>query len=56
MGPAVIEMSAAAILASVVGTVRIAQVGHSGARATWQEIQDHPESETGGGRTPTREN
>jgi uncharacterized membrane protein len=49
MGPAVIAMSAAAILASVVGTVRIAQVGHSGARATWQEIQDHPEGESGGG-------
>jgi uncharacterized membrane protein len=43
MGPAVIVVSGAAILASVVGTVRIAQVGHSGARATWQEIQDHPE-------------
>jgi len=43
MGPAVLVMSGAAILASVVGTVRIAQVGHSGARATWQEIQDHPE-------------
>ncbi|HEY5697284.1 MAG TPA: DUF2231 domain-containing protein [Acidimicrobiales bacterium] len=49
MGPAVIAMSTAAILASVVGTVRIAQVGHSGARATWQEIQDHPEGESGGG-------
>ena len=49
VGPAVIAMSAAAILASVVGTVRIAQVGHSGARATWQEIQDHPEGESGGG-------
>jgi hypothetical protein len=43
MGPAVIVVSTAAVLASVVGTVRVAQVGHSGARATWQEIQDHPE-------------
>jgi uncharacterized membrane protein len=49
MGPAVIVVSAAAILASVVGTVRIAQVGHSGARATWQDIQDHPQGESGGG-------
>jgi hypothetical protein len=43
MGPAVVVVSAAAVLAGVVGTVRVAQVGHSGARATWQEIQDHPE-------------
>jgi hypothetical protein len=43
VGPAVVIVSTAAVLSSVVGTVRIAQVGHSGARATWQEIQDHPE-------------
>jgi hypothetical protein len=44
---AVIVVSTAAVLASVVGTVRVAQVGHSGARATWQEIQDHPERDEG---------
>jgi len=47
MGPAVIVVSAAAVLASVVGTVFIAQVGHSGAKATWQEIQDNPQGDQG---------
>jgi hypothetical protein len=47
LGPAVIVVAVAAVASSVVGTVRIAQVGHSGARATWQEIQDNPEREAG---------
>ena len=40
MGPAVIVVSAAAVLASVVGTVKIAQVGHSGAKATWEDVEE----------------
>ena len=48
MGPAVIVVSAAAVLSSVVGTVRVAQVGHSGAKATWEDVGNGGEGGEGG--------
>jgi len=45
MGPAVIAVAAAAVVFSVAGTVRLAHVGHSGAKATWQDVQDNPVNE-----------
>ena len=48
MGPAVIVVSAAAVLASLVGTVKIAQVGHSGAKATWEDVGEGGEGGEGG--------
>ena len=40
--PLMLVVATVAVLASAIGTVRIVQVGHSGARATWQEVQDNP--------------
>lgn len=41
-GPATAVVAVIAVTASVVTTIDVARVGHSGARATWQEIQDQP--------------
>jgi hypothetical protein len=44
LGPAITAMAVAAVLSSVIGTARTFQVGDSGAKATWQDIQDGAES------------
>ena len=54
MGPAVIVVSAAAVLSSVVGTVRVAQVGHSGAKATWEDVGEGGEGGESGESNESR--
>ena len=54
MGPAVIVVSAAAVLASLVGTVKIAQVGHSGAKATWEDVGEGGEGGESGATDPSQ--
>ena len=55
MGPAVIVVSAAAVLASLLGTVRIAQVGHSGAKATWEDVGEGGEGGESGESNESQE-
>lgn len=45
--PATVVLAALTVLASVAATVQVARVGHSGAKATWDEVQQNPAREGG---------
>ncbi len=46
--PATVVLAVLTVVASVAATWQVALVGHSGAKATWQEVQDGGEREGGG--------
>ena len=46
--PAAVALSALAVIASTAGTVRVVQVGHSGAEATWEDVAEEGEGSESG--------
>jgi hypothetical protein len=48
VGPAAIALSAIIALSAVGGTIRVIQIGHSGAKATWDEEVEGGERDGGG--------
>jgi uncharacterized membrane protein len=49
MKPATIALAALTVLSAVVGTYEVALVGHSGAKATWDDVESEGDVDGGGG-------